>query len=74
MGNKLKKLATNSLNAAAEATSSSSANRKDQRDEPKASPEDRQQQLKQEEDGTDNQVCALSCCGTFSKSVAGVTR
>lgn len=57
MGNKLKKLATNSLNAAAEATSSSSANRKDQRDEPKATPEDRQQQLKQEEDGTDNQVC-----------------
>lgn len=43
MGNKLKKLATNSLNAA-ESTSSAAACRKDQRDEPKTSPAGQQQQ------------------------------
>lgn len=60
MGNKLKKLATNSLNAA-ESTSSSAAAacRKDQRDEPKTSPAGEQQQQQQHPEGgaADVQVC-----------------
>lgn len=58
MGNKLKKLATNSLNAA-ESTSSSAAAacRKDQRDEPKTSPAGEQQQQHPEGGAADVQVC-----------------